>query len=515
MEHDNYALPAHNHDFKGASNGLVFEEGDDGDAKEATKGGTSADRHDMKRLGKEQELRRDFKAISIFGFSMIVIVLSIGLINGGTAGLIYINLACWISFLAIYEAMAEMGSMAPTWRYRQYRWVSEFAPREFQKILSYIVVAGTAFLSGTYIQGLLVLNYEWYVYERYHGTLFVIAVALFALLFNTFLAKNLALVEGLILVLHIFGFFGIEVPLWVLTPTAPSSQVWTQSVDYGGWGNNGLSSLVGVLAGILPLLGADSAAHMAEELQDASYTLPRTMIRTTLINGALGFVMVITVCYCIGDVDTVLATPTGYGFIQIFYDSTGSLAATNAMVAIVLVLALFSCITMMASASRQLFAFARDKGMPFSPWLGHVRPGWDIPLNAVSFSLVFTSILSLINIGSTVAFNSISSLSTCALLLSYIVSTGCLVWRKMCNKPLLPSRFNLGNTGLAINIFAIGALVILFVFSFFPTFKHPTAETFTWNILIFSVVVVWSVGYYYAYGRHQYEGPVAYVRKLE
>ncbi|KAK6392318.1 hypothetical protein LTR65_003774 [Meristemomyces frigidus] len=254
---------------------------------------------------------------------------------------------------------------------------------------------------------------------------------------------------------------------------------------------------------------------MSEELQDASYTLPRTMIRTTLINGALGFVMIVTICYCIGDVDKVLATETGYGFIQIFYDSTGSLAATNAMVAIVLVLAVFCCITIMASASRQLFAFARDNGMPFSPWLSHVRPGWDIPLNAVIFSLVFTSLLSLINIGSTVAFNNISSLGTCALLLSYIVSTSCLVWRKMFNKPLLPSRFNLGKAGLVINIFAIGVLLVMFVFSFFPIFKNPTAETFNWSILIFSAVMICSAGYYYAYGRNKYDGPVVYVRKLE
>jgi hypothetical protein len=34
-----------------------------------------------------------------------------------------------------------------------------------------------------------------------------------------------------------------------------------------------------------------------------------------------------------------------------------------------------------------------------------------------------------------------------------------------------------------------------------------------WNILIFGVVVLFSIGYYVAVGRHHYEGPVAYVRK--
>jgi hypothetical protein len=38
-------------------------------------------------------------------------VSTIGLINGGTAGLIWIFFICWIGFLLINTSMAEMGSM--------------------------------------------------------------------------------------------------------------------------------------------------------------------------------------------------------------------------------------------------------------------------------------------------------------------------------------------------------------------------------------------------------------------
>lgn len=41
-------------------------------------------------------------------------VSTIGLGDGGTAGLIYIYIMCYVGFLAIYASMAEMGSMAPT-----------------------------------------------------------------------------------------------------------------------------------------------------------------------------------------------------------------------------------------------------------------------------------------------------------------------------------------------------------------------------------------------------------------
>ena len=40
---------------------------------------------------------------------------------------------------------------------------------------------------------------------------------------------------------------------------------------------------------------------MAEELQDAAYTLPRSIVAATVINGFLMFIMAITICYTIGD----------------------------------------------------------------------------------------------------------------------------------------------------------------------------------------------------------------------
>jgi amino acid transporter len=45
-------------------------------------------------------------------------------------------------------------------------------------------------------------------------------------------------------------------------------------------------------------------AHMAEELQDASYKLPRVMLWATIINGGMMFVMAVTVTYCIGDLES-------------------------------------------------------------------------------------------------------------------------------------------------------------------------------------------------------------------
>jgi amino acid transporter len=43
------------------------------------------------------------------------------------------------------------------------------------------------------------------------------------------------------------------------------------------------------------------------------------------------------------------------------------------MTALILILGFFGNVTVMAGSSRQLFAFARDEGMPFSKWIAKVR----------------------------------------------------------------------------------------------------------------------------------------------
>lgn len=117
-------------------------------------------------------------------------------------------------------------------------------------------ITSVAFLAGTQIQGLLVLNYpDTYTFERWHGTLLVIAVSCFAVIFNTVAAKQLPMIEGLVLILHVFGFFAILIPLWVLAPRNSASDVFTQFSNSGGWSNLGLSCLVGMLSPVFTLLG--------------------------------------------------------------------------------------------------------------------------------------------------------------------------------------------------------------------------------------------------------------------
>lgn len=61
------------------------------------------------------------------------------------------------------------------------------------------------------IQGMIALNDESYVPQRWHGTMITIAIIFNAIMFNTFLAVKLPLIEGILLGLHVCGVFAIVV----------------------------------------------------------------------------------------------------------------------------------------------------------------------------------------------------------------------------------------------------------------------------------------------------------------
>lgn len=99
-----------------------------------------------------------------------------------------------------------------------------------------------------------------------------------------------------------YGIICVLVPLWVLSPRSTAEFAWS-TFRNPGWSSAGLSALIGMQASVVPMLGADASVHMSEELKDAAYTLPRSMMWATTINGAMGWVTAITVAYCVGDLE--------------------------------------------------------------------------------------------------------------------------------------------------------------------------------------------------------------------
>jgi choline transport protein len=130
----------------------------------------------------------------------------------------------------------------------------------------------------------------------------------------------------------------------------------------------------------------------------------------------------------------------------------------------------------------------------------------------VILTFTITTLLSLINIGSTAAFSAIGSLAVSALLGTYMISFTCLILRRL-RGPLPPRRWSLGSFGLAINISAVLFLAVVWVFAFFPVYNPATVSNMNWNIVMFGGTMIFSVIYYFAFGKRVYTSPVDFVRR--
>ncbi len=133
----------------------------------------------------------------------------------------------------------------------------------------------------------------------------------------------------------------------------------------------GFPSWLSCWSNVYQWMSADSQ-QTAEEIPNASTVVPRIMIASTVLNGVLGFAALIAILFCAGNIENAETSPTGYPFIEIFYQATNSTGGATAMVCVIVALGFFATISLIATASRMTWAFARDNGLPGSRWLSRV-----------------------------------------------------------------------------------------------------------------------------------------------
>ncbi|KAM0794843.1 amino acid/polyamine transporter I [Usnea florida] len=491
--------------------------------------GNEWDQRGMVRLGKKQELRREFHFVSITGYAMILgcswefalINVVLTLSNGGKAGTIYMLLVAICGLFFVCLSMAEMASIAPT-AGGQYHWTSEFAPRKYQKILSFSVgvfcvlgwqtsLAATCFASAQQITALISLSNQSYEPSQWQTALLSWAILLLAIFANTVLFRKLPLIQGIVTSIHILGFFAFVIVLWTMAPQGTASSVFTE-FESNGWPATALACLVGLNGPIPYLSGADSSVHLAEELKNSAWRLPRSMLVTAITNYITSFIIVVTLMFCLGDIESVVESPTGQPYIAVVLNATHSVPAAKVLVVVVLILVVSCSVNGVTTTSRQLWSFARDGGLPFSSWLSQVRPGLDVPVNAMAVSMGFTICLTSIAIGSEVAYGIFVSLNASGLLTSYIVCIACVLQKRLRGDRLPISRFSLGKAGNAINIIALCFLIVFWIFQFFPAAPSPAPSEMNWSCVIWTSVLVFFMTYYAFWGRHNYVGPIAYVK---
>ena len=390
-------------------------------------------------------------------------------------------------------------------------------------------VASVGYLNGTMAQGLIIFTDTDYAPQPWQAVMLYWGVIAFGVLINTVVSSWLPKFESLILILHILGFFAILLPLVILGNHADPSEIFGTFVNSGNWSTQGLSWFIGLLGPVYAFFGADGAIHMAEEIQHASVVVPKAIVFSIILNGAMGFGIALALLFAIEDIEAALNTKTGFPFIEIFYQAVQSVPRAAIMTALILAMSLCATVGIVATASRQLWAFSRDRAVPGWRYLQRVNSKSAVPVLAVTITTVVSCLLALIILGSSTAFNDIVSLSVVGLFGSYFLVAILLLYRRLrgdikaygstnqglsniAGAPLAWGPWRVpGVLGHVTNAFAVVYLVIIFFFSLWPPDSAPTAATMNYSSLMLGVTIIFSVIYYFIWARQTYTGPVVEV----
>ncbi len=138
---------------------------------------------------------------------------------------------------------------------------------------------------------------------------------------------------------------------------------------------------LGLLLPAYTITGFDASAHAAEETVDAARNVPRGIVRSVLVSGLVGWLMLSAVVLAMPDPAAAAAQ--------------GERAFTHTLEAVVprplaltlmggAALAQYLCgLATVTSASRMAFAFARDGGLPASRWVRRVSPRFRTPAASI------------------------------------------------------------------------------------------------------------------------------------
>lgn len=116
-------------------------------------------------------------------------------------------------------------------------------------------VASSAYVCGTLIQGFIELVDPTYVPQLWHASLLLYAALALSIFTTTVIGTVLPMIESMMFVIYVLGFFGVLVPLVYLGPHGSAHEVFTTFLNEGGWSSQTLSFFVGISGNAFAFLG--------------------------------------------------------------------------------------------------------------------------------------------------------------------------------------------------------------------------------------------------------------------
>jgi amino acid transporter len=487
---------------------------------------TEDDRHeDLKVLhgmGYAQELQRNLSRFSNFAISFSIICILSGGINslaqatsgaGGIGVGVGWLVGCFVS-LVFAVAMSQISSAYPT-AGGLYHWGSILGNRGTGWVTAWLNLLGLITVLGAINVG------TWTFFEGTFGAALGIPNTIATQ--TTFLviitgAQALINHMGIRLTARLTDFSGwlifggsilIAVVCLIAADSWDVSRLFTfknYSGEAGGnvWPavSNGWVFALGLLLPIYTITGYDASAHTSEETLKAAHSVPRAMVMSVVWSALFGYLFLASFVLMIPDMDQAAAQ--GWNVFFWAFDQQVYPGVKWLVYLVVFVAQLLCGLATVTSASRMIFAFARDGGLPGSKALSRVSPTYRTPVAAIwtafALSVLFVFGSSEVSVAGTSAYTIVVSCTVIFLFISFTfpITLGLLAWGT-------PKWDRMGPWDLGRGIFTLFAvlsilsMILIFVIGIQPPNQWALYITVGFFIL---TAIVW-----FAFEKRRFQGP--------
>ena len=427
--------------------------------------GGGNDARELGRFGYRQELSRRLGTFSSFaiGFSVISILTGVtstfgdALGAGGPAGLGLGWPLVSAGTLVVALAMAELASAFPT-AGALYHWAALLGGARLGWATAMLNLVGqiaiVAAIDLACAQALAqILSRPTWVYPLYAGLLAVHGVL------NAASVRLVAWLNDASATVHVVG---VAVLAGLLATRGRAHGIaYLAGADSAGASPSARGFVQSLVLGVWTFTGFDAAAHVSEETHRPQSRAPTGIVSAVAVSAVAGYALVASLVLAIPADRSVAGAPDAA--LQVLRGALGERAGTFAL-GLVVVAMWFAGLSSVTSASRMLFAFARDGGVPWAAALRRVHPGTETPVRATAACVVssFVLVAATAPLSETV-FLAVAALATVALYASYALPIALGAVARMQRLWTRRGPWNLGPAGVFVAWAAVGWTAFVFV----------------------------------------------------
>lgn len=378
---------------------------------------STSDNQLLAEIGYKPELTRHFSTLQVFGvaFSIMGLLPSIASVLGtaltaGPAGALWGWIIASIFILTIGIGMAELGSAMPT-SGGLYYWTNYFSPPKYKTVISYVVgntnsialVGALCSVDFGFAQEVLSIvviatdgNFTVSPAKNYGVFVACVVCHIFITCASS---KHISKLQtaSIIVNLAIIVLYIIALPIGARHNFRDGKFIFGELDNFSLW-PKGWQFVLSWMPAIWTIGAFDSCIHMSEEAHNATRSIPIGIIGSISTCFILGTVIIIVTNACIQTSDIaghIIGTNFGQPMAQVIFDALGKKWAIAFMVLIAIAQFMMGA-SILTAISRQIWAFARDNGLPFSFWIKKVNTKLSVPINAVWFGGILAIIMGLL-----------------------------------------------------------------------------------------------------------------------